>query len=331
VTADTPRRSEAAGDAARRPATAADPLLVLVQDEAALRAVATAPILRGLLVDATRPPTAEERTATVLLHGMAQFPETVKYIAQLPNLRLVQTMNAGFEWWIGHVPDGVSLSNARGAHGRAVAEWSVAMLLEHYRLLPYFAARQAERTWDRQVGRSLGGLRVAVIGAGDIGQHLRRMLLPFDAEVTLVDVRQGDSVISPDAFRDRQAEFDAISLAVPLMPATAKMVDAAFLARMKDGAVLVNGARGGLVDTDALMAACGSGRLTALLDVTDPEPLPSEHPLWTTPGVTITPHVAGVTEGMEDRARAVAVEQISMFARGETPSNVVLGPMAEGR
>ena len=110
---------------------------------------------------------------------------------------------------------------------------------------------------------------------------------------------------------------------MPLTDATRGLVDAAFLARMKDGAVLVNAARGQVVDTDALLAELQAGRLLAGLDVTDPEPLPADHPLWEAPGLLLTPHVGGHTAGSGDRAWAVAREQLLMLARGERPTNTV--------
>jgi phosphoglycerate dehydrogenase-like enzyme len=117
-----------------------------------------------------------------------------------------------------------------------------------------------------------------------------------------------------------------VILVLPVTQETRGLVDAQFLKVMKDGAVLVNPGRGSLVVTDALLKETETGRLRAIVDVTDPEPLPAEHPLWSSPGVTITPHVAGNTEGAMERAWAVAVQQISMYARGQTPTNLVLVP-----
>jgi phosphoglycerate dehydrogenase-like enzyme len=131
-------------------------------------------------------------------------------------------------------------------------------------------------------------------------------------------------VLDMDGFRRVLPAQDAVVLALPLSDETRRVVDAAFLAAMGDDAVLVNAGRGALVDTDALLAATATGRIAAILDVTDPEPLPPDHPLWDAPGVTITPHVSGSTAGLWARAWHVAVTQIDVYSRGQAPPNLVL-------
>jgi len=152
------------------------------------------------------------------------------------------------------------------------------------------------------------------------------MLEAFACRLVLVGRSRREGVLSMEDFRAVQAEQDAVVLAVPVTPETRALVDARFLAAMKDGAVLVNPGRGTLVVTDALLTETRAGRLRAILDVTDPEPLPPTHPLWTCPGVTITPHVGGATVGVLERGWETAVRQIDQFARGETPTNLVVAP-----
>jgi phosphoglycerate dehydrogenase-like enzyme len=231
------------------------------------------------------------RTADRLLAAMRE----------LPKLRLVQTLSAGVELWEGRLPDGVLLSNARGAHGGSTAG----------------------HTWDQHPTETLDGKRVLVLGAGDLAQSLRSQLEPFGATVTLVGRSARAGVRSFDDVPGLLGGHDAVVLMVPYNDQTHQLADAGFLARMPDQAVLVNVARGPVVDTDALAAELTAGRLRAVLDVTDPEPLPADHPLWDAPGVLIFPHVGGNTTGMTDRAWRVAAEQIGAFAAGQDPPNLV--------
>ena len=302
------------------------PVVVLAPDEEGVRALADAPGLLGVRYDARQEPTADQQRAAVMVTGVSNVEPEVAFMRALPQLRLLQTLNAGFDQWVGRLPPGVALSNGRGAHGRATAEWTAAVLLAHYRELTRFATAQGERRWDHHPTASLEGKRVAILGAGDIGTSIRRMLAPFGCQLLLVGRRRRDEVVTMDDFRSAAAEQDVVVLVLPVTPETRWLVDARFLKGLKDGAVLVNPGRGSLVVTDDLLRETQAGRLRAILDVTDPEPLPADHPLWASPGVTITPHVAGNTAGAMERAWAVAVQQIGMFARGQAPTNLVVVP-----
>ncbi len=302
------------------------PLRVLVPNEEGVRALAGSPDLLAIRYDARQAPSAEQQQAAVMVTGASAVEPEVAFMRALPKLRLLQILNAGFEQWVGHLPAGVALSNARGAHGRSTAEWAVAALLAHYRELTRFAAAQSQRRWEHHTTASLDGKLVAILGAGDIGTHLQRMLAPFGCRLMLVGRRRRDDVVTMDEFRAAAAEQDVVILVVPVTKETRGLVDASFLRGLKDGAVLVNPGRGSLVVTDALLRETQSGRLRAILDVTDPEPLPADHPLWASPGVTITPHVAGDTAGAMQRAWTVAVQQLGMYAHGQAPSNLVLVP-----
>jgi phosphoglycerate dehydrogenase-like enzyme len=299
-------------------------VLVLVPDDDGVAALAAVPGVRALRYEPDTLPTAEQRDAEVIVVGHLGIAHTTRGMAELPRLRLVQTLNAGYEQWVGRIPPGVRLANARGAHGRATAEWVVAVLLAHVRELHRFAATQAAARWVRgDFTGTFDGRRVAVLGAGDIGGHLRAMLTPLGADVQLVGRTARAGVLAlPELLADRAA-YDVVILVLPLTDQTRGLVDAEFLAGLRDGAIVVNAGRGPLVVTDDLRAAAAAGRVTALLDVVDPEPLPDGHPLWTTPGVTITPHVGGAVAGIWDRAWRVAAEQIAAYARGEDPPNLV--------
>jgi phosphoglycerate dehydrogenase-like enzyme len=266
------------------------------------------------------PDAAED--AEVLVVASGNVDEQVRLMARLPNLRLVQTLSAGVEAWEGRLPKGVQLSNARGAHGGATAEWAVAALLAVYRELPVFVLAQREGRWDDHTTDTLDGKRVLVLGAGDLAVEFRRRAEPFGAEVSVVGRRARAGVHGLDELDDLLPPADAVVVMLPLTDATRGLVDAGVLRRMADGSVLVNAGRGPIVDTDALLAELQAGRLRAALDVTDPEPLPDGHPLWSAPGLLLTPHVAGSTRGFQDRASAVAARQIEQFAAGQEPENL---------
>ncbi len=272
-------------------------------------------------VESALPPLAA--TAQVLVPPFLATAEVVALIERLPELRLVQLLTAGAENWVGKLPARVALADCRGAHGGATAEWIVAVLLACYRHLPEFVRAQDEGRWDYHQTEELAGKRVLVVGAGDVAEHTVRRLKPFGVTTTLVGRRARVGVHGIDEVRDLLSEHDACVVVVPLTDETRGFVDAAFLAAMPDGALLVNAARGPVADTDALTAELTSGRLRAAIDVTDPEPLPEGHPLWRAPGLLLTPHVGGSVPRSTERAFAVAAEQIAAFARGERPPNLV--------
>jgi phosphoglycerate dehydrogenase-like enzyme len=172
---------------------------------------------------------------------------------------------------------------------------------------------------------ALADKQVVVIGAGGVGQAVRRRLDAFEADVVVVGRRPRDGVRGGDELHDLVADADIVVLAVPLSAETSGMVDTAFLDRMRPGALLVNVSRGGVVDTDALVAVTATGRIRAALDVTDPEPLPADHPLWRTPGVLISPHVGGNTSAFLPRARRLVDEQLDRWLSGESVRYIVSG------
>jgi phosphoglycerate dehydrogenase-like enzyme len=199
----------------------------------------------------------------------------------------------------------------------------VTATLAAQRGIPFFVREQDAGRWSFTTHRSMVGARVLVVGAGDIGRTIGRMLAGFDVELTYVARTARDDVRSTEDLPELLPHADVVILIVPVTPETTGMVDADFLAAMPDGALLVNAARGVVVDTDALVAELASGRLRAALDVTDPEPLPAGHPLWSAPGLLLTPHVAGEVPQTRDRAVATVVEQLGRILAGEPLRNVV--------
>jgi phosphoglycerate dehydrogenase-like enzyme len=267
------------------------------------------------------PGSAGEVEVVVLPFGVP--PSRMPVLAALPRLRLIQLMSAGAEQAIPFVPPGVTLCSARGAHDPAVAEWVMTVILAQLRKLPRFVIAQRDGAWDPARGEPLAGRTALIVGYGSIGEAVERLLTPFGVTVRRVARRARPGVSPVQELPSLLPGADIVILLVPLTPATTGLVDARFLGRMRDGALLVNAARGPVVDTGALLEALRSGRLRAALDVTDPEPLPAGHPLWSAPGLLLTPHVAGaMTTGMP-RVMAVVRDQLERYAAGLPLRNVV--------
>jgi phosphoglycerate dehydrogenase-like enzyme len=252
-------------------------------------------------------------------------PESVAAMAEMPRLRVVQTLTAGFDLVRPHVPATAVLCNARGVHDASTAEWVVGAMIAVFRHFQYFGAEQAAGRWSYRFTDSLAGKTVLIVGYGSIGQAVERRLTGFDVQVRRVArlARAGVSPVSD--LPGLLPEADVVILLAPVTSETTGMVDAAFLARMKDGALLVNGARGALVVTDDLVAEVSSGRLAAALDVTGPEPLPAGHPLWALPNVLITPHIGASTPYSSKTALSFVRQQAERYLAGEQLANVIAG------
>lgn len=243
--------------------------------------------------------------------------------ARMPDLRVIQLISAGVEPWLAVIPDGVVLCNGRGVHGSSTAELAVAGMLAVLRELPRFRQAQLEHRWDRLDTAGLAGRRVLVVGAGDIGSRVAAVAQILDADTTMVARTSREGVHSLGELPALLPEHDVVVIAVPHTPETERLVDAAFLAAMPDDALLVNIARGGIVDTDALLAQLQRRRLHAFLDVTEPEPLPAGHPLWDAPNLLLTPHVGGGTAGWERRAYRLVRDQVLRLRAGADLQNQV--------
>jgi phosphoglycerate dehydrogenase-like enzyme len=252
-------------------------------------------------------------------------PASGEVMHYMKRLRVVQTLTAGVDKLRPHVPPGAVLCNARGAHDASTAEWVLAAMLGALRELPLFAREQAAGRWAYQPTDQLAEKTVLIVGHGSIGAAVEQRLAGF--EVTVLRVARGPrpGVAGLAELPALLPAADVVVLLVPFTPETKGMVDGAFLSRMRDGALLVNAARGAVVDTAALCAELASGRLRAALDVTDPEPLPPSHELWTLPGVFITPHVAASTPVSMRRVVRLARQQAEAYLRGDPLRNVITG------
>lgn len=233
----------------------------------------------------------------------------------------VQSQALGHDQVEQHLPAGVGFSNAVGVHEDSTAEHTLALVLAAQRDLPLFVSRQQQGSWEQPFSPGLLGRTVLVVGVGGVGGAIARRLQPFGVELLRSASRERDDelghVHGPDELDQLVARADVVVAALPLTQQTRHTFDAERLGRMKLGALLVNIGRGPLVDTEALLQGCAEGRIRAALDVVDPEPLPAGHPLWTTPGVLVTPHVAGRTSSMADRVVDLVVGQCRRLVAGE--------------
>jgi phosphoglycerate dehydrogenase-like enzyme len=264
----------------------------------------------------------------------------------LRGVKLVLALVAGTEWLPGLVGPHVTVCNARGAHNTSTAEWTVAAVLALLKNFPLFFDIQRSGQWKRRfelpahyvkiTGDSralyppvmleeLTGKTVLLIGYGSIGKDIERMMAPYHVEVLRVarGAREEPKVHAITELDSLIPQAHVIVLIVPATAETRWLVDAPQLALMRQGALLVNAARGPVVNTDALVSALRTGRIRAALDVTDPEPLPEGHPLWSCPNLFITPHVGGSSPEFAPNAVRIAAAELRRYMKGEPLQNVV--------
>ncbi|MFD5491068.1 2-hydroxyacid dehydrogenase [Streptomyces virginiae] len=257
---------------------------------------------------------------------------TVRPLAAMPAVRVVQTLTAGIDDVLGRLGDlrpGVRLCNAAGVHTASTAELALALTLASLRGIPAMVRGQDREDWRSGFYDALADKSVLIIGYGSIGSAVEDRLVPFECErIERVARSARTAARGPvHAIADLPRllpQADVVILVTPLTDETRGLAGAAFLGRMKDGALLVNVSRGPVVDTKSLLAEVESGRLRAALDVTDPEPLPAGHPLWHAPNVLITPHVGGSSSAFEPRAKRLVARQLTRFAAGEPVEHTVL-------
>jgi phosphoglycerate dehydrogenase-like enzyme len=249
-------------------------------------------------------------------------PQPFAAIAEMPSLKVVQLLTAGFEHAEPYVPEGVTLCNARGVHDASTAEFAAALTLAAITGLGDYA--RAQSAGERRSGTrdALADKTVLIVGYGAIGAAVERRLAGFEVEILRLARSARPGVSALGELPDLLAGANVVILTLPLTPETRGMVGKAFLAAMPDRALLVNVARGPIVDTEALLAEVSTGRLRAALDVTDPEPLPPDHLLWRAPGVLISPHVGGDSSAFPPPRRLVR-DQLRRYAAGERLVNVI--------
>jgi phosphoglycerate dehydrogenase-like enzyme len=264
----------------------------------------------------------------------------------LRGVRLVLSLMAGTEWIPGTVGPHVTICSGRGAHNISTAEWTVSAILAMLKHFPFFMDVQRSGQWKRRFEASanyatitgdtrplyppvmleeLTGKTVLLVGHGAIGQEIERMLTPFNVELTRVarNARTEPKVHAVSELDSLLPLAQVVVLILPLTPESHYLIGSRQMSLMQQGALLVNAARGPIVDTDALVAALHSGHIRAALDVTDPEPLPEGHPLWSCPNLLITPHVAGSSPQFGPRSLRNAAAELQRFIDGKLMQNVV--------
>ncbi len=279
-----------------------------------------------------------------LLHWPLEGPAPVEeidlvvaaYLRLVPSLgslgqvrtRLVQGQSIGYDGVAAALGPGRVYANAAGVHEASTAEWAVALALASLRGLPGFVRAQQEGRWAQAFRPALADKRVLLVGFGGVGRAIATRLAPFEVQVRAVARRarvEGDvTVLGPETLAEELGRCNVAIVAVPLDPSTRGLVDDHFLASLPDGALLVNVSRGPVADTEALVRVARAGRLHLALDVVDPEPLPTAHPLWGLENVLLTPHVGGATSAMLPRMAKLIREQVARLDRGDAPLNVVV-------
>jgi len=264
---------------------------------------------------------------------------------QMRDVKVAQSLMAGVDWILPWLPKSVTLCDGRGIHDISASEWVMAALMATMKRLPLYRDLQNERQWrgfatvtdgflnESGVARGqytvlsedLAGKTVLIVGYGSIGAAIEARLAPFGVTVLRVarSAREQPKVNAVSELDALLPLADIVVLIVPLTEETHGLIGATQIARMKHGALLVNAARGPVVDTTALVEALQQHRIRAAVDVTDPEPLPADHPLWTAPNCLITPHIGGSTPEFIHRAFRFAAGQVQRFIAGEPLKNIV--------
>jgi len=256
-------------------------------------------------------------------------PFNTEPIPRLSGVLVVQSLTAGYDRLGPLLSGGATLCTARGLHDSSAAEHALSLILAAQRELPRWVRAQDEGRWDHTHTGSLADQRVLILGYGSIGSALDRRLRACEAQTIRVarQPRPSEKVFGVADLDGLLPSADIVVITTPLVTDTRGLLDARRLALLPDAALVVNIGRGPVLDTSAILAETMSGRLRAALDVTDPEPLPSDHQLWHSPGTIITPHVAGGDASFYPRAAEFVVRQVQRFAAGERLRNVIAEPM----
>jgi phosphoglycerate dehydrogenase-like enzyme len=294
-----------------------------IPDRAGRGAVGQLPedVALGLIPPDGEPP--EEILDAEFLVPSAGDRRLLALLSKMPSLRVIQTLSAGVDWLLPVAPPDVTVCDAAGTRDVAVAEWVLATILSAQKMLPEMRDRQREHIWEWRRTAELAAATVMILGYGSIGAAVEARLRPFEVDLIRVARRARPGVHSVDELNSLLPRAEIVVVLLPLTPATTRLLDSRALARLQPGALIVNAARGPIIETTARLELLEKGRIRAALDVTDPEPLPEGHPLWDAPGILITPHFAGDTLAADWRAFVLVGEQVRRFVRHEPLANVV--------
>jgi phosphoglycerate dehydrogenase-like enzyme len=248
---------------------------------------------------------------------------TLQVMEHMSSLKAVQTLTAGVDNVWAHLPSGVTLCNAKGVHDASTAELAVGLTIASLRKFPEFVRAQESGDWLYGRYDALADKSVLIVGFGSVGEALEQRLIPFEVTIMKVARTARAGVSGFESLAQLLPKADVVVLTAPLTEQTRGLVDSEFISAMKQGALLVNVARGPVVNTEDLLAAVKTGRIKAALDVTDPEPLPADHELWRTPGVLISPHVGGNTTAFLPRAYRLVHAQLLRYVANEPLHNIM--------
>jgi len=249
--------------------------------------------------------------------------KALSYAAQMPNLKTLQMLNAGYDDALAYLRPGLTLCNARGVHDTSTAELAVGLAIASRRGFPEFMREQIAGNWSHHRTSALSDSKVGIIGYGSIGKKIAQNLSGFEVSITAFTQSGRDGSLTIDQLDSHLPNLDVVILILPLSDSSRHLFNAQRLAAMKDGALLINVARGPVVETDALVAELNSGRIFAALDVTDPEPLPAGHPLWSAKNLLLVPHIGGNSDAFEPRGRTLIESQLKLLAAGSALEHVV--------
>lgn len=253
--------------------------------------------------------------------------DTLRSIRKAENLKVVQTQTTGFDGLVELIGDRADINTAAGVHAASTAEMAIGLAIASLRGFPQAVRDQQEGHWNPQQWPGLADRTVGLVGVGGIGDEIRKRLEPFEVNLlrfgSTARTDEHGQVFATSDLPAHAPKIDVLILIVPLNDSTHHLVDAPLLAKLPDGATVVNVARGPVVDTDALVAEVASGRLNVASDVFDPEPLPQDHPLWKCPNALIIPHNGGNTAAFFPRMVKLLQRQVAAWSAGETGENLV--------
>jgi len=249
--------------------------------------------------------------------------KALSYAAQMPNLKVLQMLNAGYDDALAYLRPGITLCNARGVHDASTAELAVGLALSSRRGFPEFMREQIAGNWSHHRTAALSDSKIGIVGFGSIGKKIAQNLSGFEVSITAFTQSGRDGSLTIDQLDSHLPNLDIVILILPLSDSSRHLFNAERLSKMKDGALIVNVARGPIIDTQALIAELNSGRIYAALDVTDPEPLPAGHPLWKAKNLLLVPHVGGNSTAFEPRGRKLVESQLKLLAEGKPLNNIV--------
>ncbi|WP_404290718.1 2-hydroxyacid dehydrogenase [Glutamicibacter arilaitensis] len=283
--------------------------------------------LKPVIWDLVNEPTTDLCEIDIAIFPYMASPHSLRNISQAPNVTHVQTQTTGYDGMVDLVGDRASITTAAGVHAAATAEMALGLAIASLRGFPQAVRDQSKGLWNPKQWTGLADRTVGLVGVGGIGEEIRKRLEPFEVNLLRFGSRartdEHGQIFSIDQLAEHASDIEVLILIVPLNDSTHHLVDAHLLAKLPDGALIVNVARGPVVDTEALVAEVASGRLSVASDVFDPEPLPQDHPLWQCPNALILPHNGGNTAAFFPRMVRLLKRQLTAWSKGELGENAV--------